>query len=87
MCAAILFLAICVCDVMNKASLCGIGVSYITSQPFPALHWERVNQNGGNLRSSQSKQKVLLLHINIDSTFIHSLQMEIFVHFLRFQVN
>ena len=30
---------------------------HVTSQPFSALHWQRVNQHGSTLRSSDSKQK------------------------------
>ena len=38
--AAILCLAVCVCDVMNKVGMCcGRSVGYIMIQPFSALKW------------------------------------------------
>ena len=36
--AAISCSAVCVRDVMNKVSICGKRVRYVTNQPFPALH-------------------------------------------------
>ena len=36
--AAIFYLAVCVCDVMKKACMCGSSVNDI-SQPFPDFHW------------------------------------------------
>ena len=41
---AILCLAVCICDVMNMASMCSRSVSDIMSQPFSALRLQRVNQ-------------------------------------------
>ena len=37
MVAAILCLAACVCDVMNKAGMCARSAHDVTSQPSPAL--------------------------------------------------
>ena len=51
MSAAILSSAVCVCDVMNKASVCGKSVSQITIQPASDLCWERMNQYGCTLRT------------------------------------
>ena len=37
--AAILCLAVCIFNIMNKASMCGRSVDYIMSQAFSALRW------------------------------------------------
>ena len=39
MVSAILYPAVCVSDVLTKASRCGKGVKYVRSQPFSALRW------------------------------------------------
>ena len=40
MSAAIFCPAVCVSDVMNKASMCVRSIKYVRSQPFSALHWQ-----------------------------------------------
>ena len=53
----ILCLAICISDAIIMISMNGRMIKYIMSQPFSALHCERVNQYGCALRSSDSKPK------------------------------
>ena len=49
--------SICVCEIMNMASMCGRSVHHTMSQPFSALHRQRVNQHGCTLWSSNLKQR------------------------------
>ena len=44
-----------VCDIVNKASMCCTSICYITSQSFYSLHWLRASQHGWDLRSSNLK--------------------------------
>ena len=37
--AAILYLAVCINDSMNKANMCGKSINCVTSQPLSALRW------------------------------------------------
>ena len=58
MSAAVLCLAVCVVNAVNKASMCGT-----VSQPFSAFHWKRENKHCCTLRSANlelKKKKVLL---------------------------
>ena len=55
--AAILCLAVCICDVVNMASMCSRSVSYIMKQPFSALRLQRENQG-----AQISYKKAFLLH-------------------------
>ena len=52
--ADILCLAVCVCDIMNKAGMCGRSAHH--EPAFSVLQWKRVNQHGCTLRRSISKQ-------------------------------
>ena len=56
MSAAILFPAVCVSDVMDKARMCSKSIKYVTIQLFPACHEQTVNQQGCTPRSSNSQQ-------------------------------
>ena len=56
--AATLCLEVCVFDIRNMAGTSGTNNSTL----ILLLHWQRVNQHGCALRSSNSKQKPLLFH-------------------------
>jgi len=85
--AAVLCSAVCICDVLITAGVCGQNIKCVTSPPLSLLHWKRVNQHSGALRKSNSKEKEKrkdLFCINIHRTTKRSLQMKIFAHVARF---
>ena len=58
--AAILCSAVCICD-MNKVNISGRSIMFIMSLPFSTPPWERADQYGRTWRSSNWKQKKVLL--------------------------
>ena len=90
MSAAILHLAICVRDVMNKTGVCGRSVDDVLSQLLPALRCERASQRGNALRSLNLKpnnNNNKFFCMIFDGTTVSSMQMEMFSHCPRFQVS
>lgn len=64
------------------------GISYVTRQPFSALRWQRVNQYGCTIRSSnwnfkKERKRIKICRINVDRTIIHGLQLQVFEYFLH----
>ena len=68
--AAILCLAVHVCDVMNKVSMYGRSVYYILSQLFPLFFHKSKPQKAVPQGTQNSSKKVLLLYIYSDGTTI-----------------
>ena len=76
-------LCLVVCDVMNKAIMCGRSVCYAMSQPFlPFITEEHTNMavtQGAQFQCK--KKKKCLCCIDINNTTIRNHPTEIFTHF------
>ena len=80
---AILFLAVCVCDMVNKSSMCGGSAQYIVSQSFSALLWQRGAKMTVPLGAPFGSRKLLVKTVTEQT--IQSLHWEIFAPFWCFR--
>ena len=65
---AVLCLAVCVFDIINKTAMCGTSVDYIITQPFSCSSLaKKMNPHGYTLGTSDLNQK-LFCCVNIDGT-------------------